>query len=181
MLTEAEWILVAARDWNPNNGWNNSNSDYAMHEVCQKSKNVYDVCDIAGNAMEWVNDWKTSFKDSVVTNFIGSFSGGSLNECVVKGGSFRNSPDVTKIHNRGDIYIVTVSTKADYVGGRLAFGPIPNATWMSDGKTSFSQAYSVATAASIKARLGTTRAKLAFRNGESGNLAVLNYANGTSE
>lgn len=182
MLTEAEWVLVAAQDWNPQNGWNNTNSNYTMHEVCTNGKNAYDICDIVGNAMEWVNDWKISFKDTIISNFVGASNGGTLNEGVVKGGSFRNAPDATKLHSRGDIYIVTASTKSDYVGGRLAIGAIPDAVWInSSGKTSSSQIYSTATSATIKKLLGTTKAKLVFRNDESGNLTILNYANGTSE
>jgi Formylglycine-generating sulfatase enzyme. len=48
------------------------NSDYQLHAVCsiEVSENI--PCDMAGNVMEWVNDWLVYFRDTSVTNYVGS-------------------------------------------------------------------------------------------------------------
>ena len=90
------------------------------HDVNTSVANDLGVYDMAGNVLEWVNDWLTYFSGNPVTNFVGGADGGSLGERVVKGGSYRN--DVLQINtfSRGDIYTVTSATKGDYLGFRLA-------------------------------------------------------------
>ena len=46
---------------------------------------------MAGNAMEWVNDFLGAFQDTSVSNFIGSPDGGAIGMRILKGGSFRSS------------------------------------------------------------------------------------------
>ena len=87
--TEAEWILVAKANWNVSGAWTSENSDYKLHPVCEKADSSSQVCDIAGNAMEWVNDWLGKFRDTTVTNFVGAPDGGALGQRIVKGGSYR--------------------------------------------------------------------------------------------
>ena len=74
--TEAEWVLVASGRWNPEKGWNAENSGHGLHLVCTADE-VSELdsaardsafCDMAGNALEWVNDWMGAFVDSVVVN-----------------------------------------------------------------------------------------------------------------
>lgn len=36
--TEAEWIKAASKDFDPNNSFNNSNSDFRAHTVCSQAK-----------------------------------------------------------------------------------------------------------------------------------------------
>lgn len=176
--TEAEWVLVAGLYWNPAGGWTAENSDYKLHKVCEKADSTKQVCDLAGNAMEWVNDWLGHFADTTVTNYIGAPDGGSLGQRVVKGGSYRNSSELITLYGRGDVYTVTSSTRADYVGFRLAFGAIPNAVWMgADGKASSTRIVPLASSATMRSLTGTNRAKLAFRNGQTGNLAYMDYSN----
>ena len=177
--TEAEWTLVARTYWNPAEGWTAENSDYKLHKVCSKADSNVSVCDLVGNAMEWVNDWLGNFRDTTLTNFVGAPDGGSMGERIVKGGSYRNSADAIKLYNRGDVYTVTSSTRAEYVGFRLAYGAIPNVTWMgSDGKAATSRIIPLANSAKIRSKTGTYKAKLAFRNGVTGNLAYIDYASG---
>ena len=136
--TEAEWVLVAAQNWNLQNGWTAENSDYKLHPVCTMADSN-SICDMAGNAMEWVNDWLGYFRDTVVTDFVGAPDGGGIGERIVKGGSYRNTVESIQLYSRGDIYTVTSSTRADYVGFRLAFGEIPDAVWMgADGRANAS-------------------------------------------
>jgi len=74
---------------------------------------------------------------------------------------------------------VTSSTRAEYVGFRLAFGAIPNATWMgADGKAATSRIVPLANSAMMRSLTGTYKVKLAFRNDMTGNLAFIDYSSG---
>ena len=175
--TEAEWILAASQAWNVENGWTAENSDYKLHPVCGLAPDG-EFCDMAGNVMEWVNDWLGNFGDAPVANFVGAPDGGSLGQRVVKGGCFRNEVYSVTLYGRGDIYTVTSSTRADYVGFRLAFGAIPDATWMgNDGKVSGNRIVPIASSSVLHSVVGAYRAKLAFRNDLTGNLAYIDYSN----
>ncbi len=177
--TEAEWILVAKANWNVSGAWTSENSDYKLHPVCEKADSSSQVCDIAGNAMEWVNDWLGKFRDTTVTNVVGAPDGGALGQRIVKGGSYRNSAESITLYSRGDVYTVTSSTRADYVGFRLAFGAIPGATWMrNDGKVASSRVVPLASSATMRSLFQTYKAKLAFRDENSGNLAYIDYSSG---
>ena len=179
--TEAEWVLVAETSWNPSKGWTAENSDYKLHKVCSVPNADKNVCDMAGNAMEWVNDWLGNFRDTVLTNYVGASDGGPLGQRVVKGGSYRNSSKSIKLFNRGDVYIVTSSTRADYVGFRLAFGAIANATWLNaSGNVVASRVVPLVGATTIRSLLGTYRTKIVFRNDVSGNLAFVDFSGGTN-
>ncbi|WP_407443705.1 SUMF1/EgtB/PvdO family nonheme iron enzyme [Fibrobacter sp.] len=129
--TEAEWAFTAEQFFDTENSWNADNSDFELHEVCT-ADNSQKVCDMAGNALEWVNDWFTNFKDSTLVNFAGARESDGLGKRIVKGGSYRIEPKSIKAYSRGDIYTVTSSTYADYVGFRLAFGVIPNVTFFGE-------------------------------------------------
>ena len=177
--TEAEWILVAKANWNVSGAWTSENSDYKLHPVCEKADSSSQVCDIAGNAMEWVNDWLGKFRDTTVTNFVGAPDGGALGQRIVKGGSYRNSAESITLYSRGDVYTVTSSTRADYVGFRLAFGAIPGAIWMrNDGKVASNRVVPLASSATMRSLFQTYKAKLAFRDENSGNLAYIDYSSG---
>ena len=177
--TEAEWVLAADRDWNPTAEWTSLNSNFEPKKVCSYVRAHGDFCDMAGNVKEWVADWLGYFKDTTITNFIGASEGGALGERVIKGGSFRNDPSSIKLYNRGDVYVVTSTTKSDYLGFRIAFGKIPNAIWMGrDGKARASRIIPMVSATVIKNLLGTYRTKLVFRNDVSGNLAYVDFVDG---
>jgi len=177
--TEAEWMLVAKQNWNTKNGWVAENSDYKLHKVCSKVGSSEQVCDMVGNAMEWVNDWLGKFSDTTLSNYVGAPDGGLLGQRIVKGGSYRNAEKSIQPYSRGDVYTVTSSTRADYVGFRLAFGKIPDAIWMgSDGRANASVVIPIANSSTIHDLTGTYRAKLAFRNDLSGNLAYVDYSSG---
>lgn len=178
--TEAEWMYVANLVWNTDNAWLASNSDYRAHEVCsaESSKNV--PCDLVGNVMEWVNDWFSNFRDTVLVNYVGAPDGGGLDKRVVKGGSFRNDVASVKIHNRGDVYMVTSSTRAEYVGFRLAIGTISNAIWMgNDGTAMESRIVPISGSVAVRNYTGTYRNILVFRNDVTGNLAFIDYSLGS--
>lgn len=180
--TEAEWVYAASQNWNPNNGWNLSNSESELHDVCTAKdiKKDSTFCDMAGNAMEWVNDWLGNFKDTTITNFVGAPDGESFGQRVVKGGSIRNSADAMKLYNRGDVYAITSSTTSNAIGFRLAFGSIPDAVWMgSNGSAITTRIIPHATSPTIRKITGSYKTKLAFRNDLTGNLVYIDYYNGS--
>ncbi|MCQ2091671.1 MAG: TIGR02171 family protein [Fibrobacter sp.] len=178
--TEAEWVLAANNSWYPDLGWNANNSDYKIHKVCTAKdirKNSL-LCDMAGNAMEWVNDWLGHFRNTTVTNYVGAPDGGSVGERVVKGGSYLNTAQSIYLYSRMDVYTVTSVTKADYVGFRYALGEIPDAVWMtSDSVAAASRMIILANGSSVKSKTNSQQAKLAFRNHITKNLAYIDYSN----
>lgn len=177
--TEAEWMLVAKLNWNPEQAWTAENSDFKLHEVCSKANSGNEVCDMVGNAMEWVNDWLGSFRDTTIVDYVGAPDGGSLGERVVKGGSYRVAAENMTSYSRGDVYTVTSSTRAVYVGFRLALGAIPNAAWLrSDGMAVMNRVVPLAGASEIHSLMETYRVKLAFRNDLTGNLSYIDYSSG---
>ena len=178
--TEAEWVYAATRDWDVKKSWNSENSGYKLHTVCGKGADSAGFCDMAGNALEWVSDWKGDFRDTTITNYVGAPSGEDLGERVVKGGCYSSSEKELTPYSRGDIYTVTSSTRAEYVGFRLAFGNIPNALWMNnDGTSQTSVITPLAGNETIKKITGSYNVKLAFRNDVSGNIAYIDYLNGS--
>ena len=177
--TEAEWIKAASEGWNAENSWNADNSGYKVHEVCSKDADSLGFCDFSGNVMEWVNDFLGKFKDTTITNYMGSLDGGTVGERVVKGGSYRLSKSSIHLYSRGDVYTVTSVSVADYVGFRLALGKIENPVWVNDdGSVENSRLNVMASAMTVKAVTGTYNMKLAFRNDETGNLAYVDYLEG---
>ena len=164
--TEAEWVYVAGLDWNPEESWNSENSGYNLHPVCTTKAGKNGFCDMAGNAAEWVNDLKVRFRGDGVRNFVGGKTVDGLDERIVKGGSFRNGSSAMHLYNRGDVYTVTSSTKADYVGFRLAFGAIPNPTYLnSDGYENVAGYTLLVNSKTINDFVGTKHSKLVFRDG----------------
>ncbi|WP_407456294.1 TIGR02171 family lipoprotein [Fibrobacter sp.] len=177
--TEAEWVLAASQYWNLQGAWTAENSDYKLHQVCSRSDTLSNICDMAGNAMEWVNDWLGKFVDTTLSNYVGAPDGGALGQRIVKGGSYRNAAETVNLFSRGDVYTVTSSTRADYVGFRLAFGNIPDAVWLgNDGRANTSRIIPLANSSTIHSLVGTYKAKIAFRNDLSGNLAFIDYSSG---
>ena len=179
--TEAEWVYAANLAWDIKRSWNNGNSGYNLHTVCSKDTNAAGLCDMAGNAMEWVNDWMGTFRNTTVTNYVGAPDGGDMGERIVKGGCYSSSEKELNPYSRGDVYTVTSSTKAEYVGFRLAFGSIPNALWIGDdGISQTSIVTPLAGNETVKGVTGSYNTKLAFRNDISGNIAIIDYLNGAS-
>lgn len=174
--TEAEWVYAAQQGWKTENGWFSENSDYKSHSVCSLPTNKLGFCDLAGNVKEWVNDWKGFFKEDTVANYIGAPNGGELGERVLKGGCFKNSASSVKIFHRGDTYMVSSSTKGDYVGFRLAYGPIKNFQYLNaDGITGNSFFFVETSPITLRSVTGSFRSKIVFRNEDNGNLVFVDY------
>lgn len=177
--TEAEWVFAAKQNWNAEQAWTVENSDNKLHPVCAKTAEG-GLCDMMGNVMEWVNDWLGHFRDTLVLDYVGAPDGGMRAERVVKGGSFHDRGASITLHARGDVYTITSSSRTDYVGFRLAYGSIPNAAWMGDnGMPSPYKIMPLANSASLHRYSRTYKSKLAFRNDISGNIAFMDYSNGS--
>ncbi|MCR5029708.1 MAG: TIGR02171 family protein [Fibrobacter sp.] len=183
--TEAEWVYAATKNWDIQKAWYSDNSDFKLHSVCRFSSDSThndstEFCDMAGNAMEWVNDWLGAFRDTTVSNYAGAPNSGDLDERVVKGGYYSSSKAELNPYSRGDVYTVTSSTRAEYVGFRLAFGSISNPLWMADDGSSVTSVITpLANTETIKNLIGTYKAKLVFRNDLTGDISLLDYKNGS--
>ena len=173
--TEAEWIYAAGLSFDVDKSWNAENSGSKVHEVCS-NKNENGLCDFLGNVTEWVNDWLGNFRDTSITNYVGGVDGGNLGERVIKGGSFRTEASLLNLYARGDVYTVTGTSAADYLGFRLAYGKIENPVWLdASGAAVASNLSIVASAQNISSLFGTYKSKLVFRNNNSGNLAFVDF------
>lgn len=176
--TEAEWMYVSRWHWDVQHSWNAENSEDKPHEVCSAQQGDA-ICDMAGNVMEWVNDWYANLRDTTLMNFAGAPDGGHQGKRIVKGGSFRTPASGMLRYSRGDVYTVTSSTHAEYVGFRLAMGAIPRAVWMNDkGYAGNSRFVVVSNSAKLRGKTGSYNVKLAFRNDLTGNLAYIDYSSG---
>ena len=177
--TEAEWVYAATQAWDTKKSWNSENSGFALHNVCSIGADSAGFCDMAGNAMEWVNDWLGQFRDTTVTNYVGAPDGGSQGERVVKGGYYSFSTKQLTPYSRGDVYTVSSATRAEYVGFRLAFGNVPNPTMLgTNGKSVASKVTPLTSSETIKSLTGTYNSRLVFRNDVSGNIAYLDFQDG---
>lgn len=175
--TESEWVYVASRGWDPSrNSWNADNSDFKAHHVCTVEKDSLGFCDLAGNVKEWVNDWAGKLLDTTIVNFVGNAGDGNIGERILKGGYYSDYASNMNVVSRGDDYTVVSSSMAKHIGFRLAWGAIPEPTWLSaSGNVQSSIVSPIASASVLKHYTGINDMILAFRNDVNGNLAYINY------
>lgn len=147
--TEAEWIKAATSS--------------------------YKFKDFSGKLIEWTNDYLGKLKDTTIVNFAGAKNSNDLGERVVKG--YNSDSGKLNLYSRGDVYTVTSASHADYIGFRLALGPIPEATWLDNqGRVLESPVLILAKTGDLWDYTKTTGMKLVFRNDITGNLAYIDYA-----
>lgn len=172
--TEAEWVFAAVQNWTPDSSWNFSNSGSQVHEVCTIAAKEDLPCDMAGNAMEWVNDWLGKFQDTTMSNYVGGVDVGFLGGRILKGGSyFMNAADMT-YYSRDDIGLYLSSMKADIIGFRLAFGKIPNVSFTENPANS--HVLLLLNSLEVRSLVGASQVKLAFRNDMTRNLVLVDYS-----
>lgn len=129
LLTEAEWEY-AARGGDKSKGykyagsndigsvaWYNDNSGKRVYEVCKKSRNELNICDMSGNVHEWVSDWYGSYTIDSKTNPQGPNQGITR---VLRGGSWLNFSYWSRIAFRSNS---NPNVRYDYVGFRVALNP----------------------------------------------------------
>ena len=82
--TEAEWEYAARGGENhvysgSNDvhavGWVDGDEGGGHHEVCGKAKNGYGICDMSGNVLEWIWDWKARYGTVALEDPIGPMKG----------------------------------------------------------------------------------------------------------
>ena len=149
--TEAEWVKVASK---------------ADGKTFVFSENV----------KEFVNDFKGLFDNTIVKNFAGASNTNDADERIIKGGYDDESS--INLYSRSDIYAITPSTFADYVGFRLVLGAIPNATFFDQsGKPTTTPVKKVLSALDLWDYTRTSNVKLVFRNDMTGHLNYVDYTN----
>ena len=95
--------------------WYNMNSKMAPHPVSQKQANAWGLYDMAGNILEWVNDWyKVDLGSSSVTDPGGPTSG---SQRVIRGGSWLQTASYLRSASR---LSVVPGGKTKYAGFRCA-------------------------------------------------------------
>ncbi len=103
--TEAEWeraargegsAVFAGSDLAGEVAWTSENSDGTSHAVCAKRLNDYGLCDMSGNAAEWVSDWYGPYPGSV-TDPAGPASGRFR---VQRGGAWFGYVDSATVSSR---------------------------------------------------------------------------------
>jgi uncharacterized protein (TIGR02171 family) len=136
--TEAEWEFAARADGEgefPWGGladsalargyaWYSGNSQVSTHPVAGLKPNAFGLYDMAGNVMEWVNDWKGKYPATGGTDFAGARDPGPEADAPVKGGAFKYGLRELRPSNRSATYTTVRSATAEYVGFRCALGAI---------------------------------------------------------
>lgn len=132
--TEAEWEFAAlalsnqpfAFDTNFSEqfAWFSENSHGKLHKIASLEPNAFGLYDMAGNVMEWVHDHKGTRPDEDLTDYAGANFPDANNSRPVKGGSFRHHLRFLRPATRSEVYATTSFTRTDYIGFRVARGPI---------------------------------------------------------
>lgn len=177
---EAEWEYVTRfnqSDDLESMAWYVENSGSVIHKVGDKIPGVLGFYDLQGNVMEWINDWKGSYQDLDVDNFAGAIGPNTLEERIVKGGSYQHGLNFLHPSNRGDIYPINTEIAGDYIGFRCALGPIDNPSYLSETGIQGENAMVEITASltQVQGHLGK-KAKLAFINRGSGEIQVVDFS-----
>jgi uncharacterized protein (TIGR02171 family) len=186
--TEAEWEY-AARDaqgslypWGSDTAlasiyaWSLANAGGILHNTCALQA-VNNLCDMAGNAMEWMDGWYGDIPTDTLTDFVGAASPNSSLARIVKGGSFRTDLLGIRSTQRTDVYATNSNTTTEYLGFRVAHGSLTAPSYQSGGKTiSASNLRITVTKNAVKAFFGTSNVKLALADGMSDALVAVDFS-----
>jgi uncharacterized protein (TIGR02171 family) len=193
--TEAEWEFAAAGSaesafpWGEigdsayakKQAWYSGNSGNKTHQVGTLEPNTFGLFDMAGNVMEWVNDWKGPYPGERISDFAGARDPGPQSEKPVKGGAFNYGLSELRPANRSATYATIPSAAAEYVGFRCVIRAVPKPVYYSrDGKAISTDPF-VSLISRIQVRLSGLGAKLVFVNATptARYLAYLDYRSGS--
>ncbi len=143
--TEAEWEFASAAGaegdfpWGTvgDSGaatayaWYSKNSENGAHPVATLKANAFGLYDMAGNVMEWVNDWKGAYPDEATKDFAGARDPGALKEMPIKGGAYNYGLRELRPANRSATYAVIPTAASEYVGFRCAIGAVASPLYTS--------------------------------------------------
>lgn len=191
--TEAEWEFAARGGlaeefpWGPLSdsgraaefAWHSGNAGGRAHQVAGLKPNGFGLYDMAGNVMEWVNDWKASFPEGPAADFAGARDPGPGFDAPVKGGSFKYALRELRPAARSATYTTIRSATAEYVGFRCALGAIAKPLYSTrDGNLSVTDPVGLEITR-IQGLVGGRPAKLVFVNvnaaGDRRQLAYVDY------
>ncbi len=144
--------------------WYDRNSSGTTHPVAGKKPNAFELYDMTGNVMEWVNDWKGAHPSQPTRDFAGARDPGLEYDRPVKGGAFKFGLSELRPANRTTTYPTIPSAVSEYVGFRCALGRIPHASFSStNGQVSPTDA-AILTIPDFSSLVAHRPAKLVFIN-----------------
>ncbi len=160
--------------------WFQKNAGASLHDVARLKPNAWGFYDLSGNAMEWVQDWKGSFPQDTVTDYVGPDNPGDIPEAPLKSGAYTYGLEHLRPSSRTATYAAYRSARAEYVGFRCARGGFTPTYTNASGQQV--QAPPVAILRTDVARLlGAQSARLVFLNRSKGKglLSWIDYGEAT--
>ena len=185
--TEAEWELAArAGSTSPypwgtfadsakarRSAWFQNNAGGSIHPTGSLQGNAWGLHDMAGNAMEWVQDWKGSHPKDTLVDDAGLEAPNDIPEIPLKGGSVAYSLEHLRPSSRTGTYAAYRSSRSVDLGFRLVRGAFHPS--YSNASGTGIQAPSVAIhAGNLTDALASHEAKLVFLN-RSGGKGILSW------
>jgi len=122
---------------------------------------------MAGNAMEWVQDWKGSYPKDTVVDFAGLDAPSDIPEAPLKGGSYTYGLEHLRPSSRSATYAAYRSAKAEYVGFRCARGGFAPSYVNASGQSVQAPPVSIVRP-DLATLLGAQSARLVFLNRSNG-------------
>lgn len=161
------WGALSDSDKAGSYAWFQGNSGARIRKVAGKSPNAWGLYDMAGNAMEWVNDWKGAFPADTVEEFAGQESPSDIPEVPLKGGAYNYGLSQLRSSNRTATYATYRSSRAEYVGFRLARGGFAARYTSSSGEVVYTPPVTLVRT-DVSSLLGAWEARLVFVNRANG-------------